>query len=130
MTDPTIDKAALEACPWCGLTEHLSVRAEGSYTPDMPARPYRVVCNHIDHDTVEGPIGYGRNGAIAAWNRRASPTTSPHAPEGVRDDVLERAERAIEALRIAWSGAEYSGAFNDGCNAALASIRALKGNRT
>jgi hypothetical protein len=78
MTNPERISDELSPCPFCGLAEHLSLRAEGAYTPDMPARPYRVVCNHIDHDTVEGPIGYGRNGAIAAWNRR-----SPPAQEGM-----------------------------------------------
>lgn len=147
--EPTIDKAALEACPWCGLTEHLSVRAEGSYTPDMPARPYRVVCNHIDHDTVEGPIGYGRKGATAAWNRRASPTTSPQAPEGVRDEVLEEAAqlcdaeadkrfaqaRKADAGDTSW-GVDLAASASAQDNKAItaralgAAIRALKGNRT
>ncbi len=60
-----------DGCPFCGSDEHLSVGAHGSLTADMPARPYRVICSHIDHDAVCGPVAYGKSEAIAAWNRRA-----------------------------------------------------------
>ena len=63
---------ALEPCPWCGSSEHLTVSKCGSLTGDMPDRPYRVVCDHIDHDQVQGPVAYGQTSAIAAWNRRAT----------------------------------------------------------
>lgn len=62
-----------DACPWCNTTEHLSLQAVGSLTGDMPARPYRVICTHIDHDTVVGPTAYGKATATAAWNRRTYP---------------------------------------------------------
>lgn len=65
------DLDKLEPCPFCGTTDHLSLLAPGSMTPDMPSRPYQVICSHIDHDTVAGPTDYGRTAAIAAWNRRA-----------------------------------------------------------
>ena len=58
------------ACPWCGSDEHLYVSKCGSLTGDMPDRPYRVVCDHIDHDQVQGPVAYGKQAAITAWNTR------------------------------------------------------------
>ncbi len=57
-------------CPWCGETERLFVSATGCMTDDMPDRPYRVVCTHLDHDTITGPVDYGRFAAIKAWNNR------------------------------------------------------------
>lgn len=63
---------ALEPCPWCGCAEHLTIQSVGVLTVDMPDRPYRVICTHIDHDTVTGPVAYGRRQAIDAWNRRAA----------------------------------------------------------
>lgn len=65
-----VTQAALEPCPWCGTVEHLSFQWPGSMTADMPDRPCRVVCTHIDHDTVVGPTAYGKFAAIAAWNTR------------------------------------------------------------
>jgi hypothetical protein len=53
------------------------------------------------------------------------PFLASHAVD-TREAVLEEAAAATEGLRIAWSGAEYFGGFNDGCNAAIAAIRALK----
>lgn len=58
-------------CPWCGSGEHLSFQQVGSLTADMPDRPYRVICTHIDHDTVTGPTAYGEIAAAVAWNTRA-----------------------------------------------------------
>ncbi|WP_422057686.1 hypothetical protein [Sphingomonas sp.] len=67
---------ALKPCPFCGSDEHLFVGWVGSLTGDMPDRPYRVSCNNLDHDTVTGPVAYGRHAAIAAWNTRATPAPS------------------------------------------------------
>ena len=77
---------ALEPCPFCGSTDHLTMAAVGSLTSDMPSRPYRVACHHIDHDQVHGPVAYGRGEAITAWNTRAQPT----------EEQVERAARAID----------------------------------
>lgn len=60
----------IASCPFCGSADHLSVQSLGSFTGDMPSRPYRVICTHIDHDDVAGPVGYGRAAAVAAWNTR------------------------------------------------------------
>ena len=73
MTDP-INKAVLLPCPFCGTDEHLSRQRVGSRTADMPAHPYRIVCHHIDHDTVCGPVAYGEPAAIDAWNTRPQHT--------------------------------------------------------
>ena len=70
MTKPN-EPEGMEPCPFCGAIEHLHVSKCGSLLGDMPGRPYRVVCDHIDHDQVQGPVAYGRMEAIAAWNRRA-----------------------------------------------------------
>lgn len=67
------DKPELEACPFCGTDDHLHIGPTGSMTNDMPSRPYRVACTHIDHDAVIGPVAYGKQAAIAAWNTRATP---------------------------------------------------------
>ena len=66
--------ASLDACPWCSTNEHLSFQRTGSMTADMPDRPCRVVCTHIDHDTVVGPTAYGKPAAITAWNTRTQQT--------------------------------------------------------
>lgn len=63
--------AELLPCPFCGTAEHLSYQWPGSMTADMPDRPCRVICTHIDHDTVVGPTAYGKFAAITAWNQRA-----------------------------------------------------------
>lgn len=59
----------LRPCPFCAAADHLSIVAVGSLTSDMQARPYQVVCRHLDCEDVRGPIAFGRAGAIAAWNR-------------------------------------------------------------
>ncbi len=59
-------------CPFCWTSAHLSYQWPGSMTADMPDRPCRVICSHIDHDTVVGPTGYGKRAAITAWNTRIS----------------------------------------------------------
>ncbi len=72
------EQMELVACPFCGTTDFLRLNPCGSMTADMPARPYRVVCGHLDCEDVRGPVGYGRFEAAAAWNRRApaqEPTT-------------------------------------------------------
>jgi hypothetical protein len=69
----------LKPCPFCGTSEWLEVSPCGSMTTDMPKRPYRVVCEHIEHDSVDGPVAYGSAEAIAAWNRRATPTHPDYA---------------------------------------------------
>lgn len=85
----------LKACPWCGSTEHLSLSKCGSLTADMPSRPYRVVCNHIDHDQVQGPVAYGRLEAITAWNTRAFESRVSEFT-----DALEEARPIIAAMPI------------------------------
>lgn len=62
----------LRECPFCQSTEHLTLSACGSMTGDMPSRPYRAVCTHLDCDYVQGPVGYGRQEARRLWNKRAS----------------------------------------------------------
>ena len=100
-TQPTTDRLAevLDPCPWCGTTEHLSVQAVGSMTSDMPARPFRVFCTHIDHDTISGPVDYGRAGAIITWNRRPAIQSQQAEIERLRKQrAVEELERLIEGL--------------------------------
>lgn len=90
----------LKPCPFCGETEHLSLRSIGSMTGDMPARPYCVVCSNIEHDNVSGPVDYGKAAATAAWNRRSvpSPLTMPSGLES-EGDRNHRPPFEIESLR-------------------------------
>ena len=64
-------------CPFCWTSAHLSYQWPGSMTADMPDRPCRVICSHIDHDTVVGPTGYGKRAAITAWNTRRQSHSLP-----------------------------------------------------
>lgn len=73
-----VEREEMRPCPWCGETDHLNVSRVGSLTSDMPDRPYRVSCSHIDHDYVQGPVAYGKPAAIAAWNSRLA--HQPHHP--------------------------------------------------
>src|SRR3569623_224975 len=84
---PTIENetGSREACPLCGRAEHLSLQSVGSLTSDMPDRPYRVICTHIDHDTVVGPTAYGRLAAETAWNTR--PTQERRKALALWDDA-------------------------------------------
>lgn len=76
--------ADLRTCPFCGTGEHLSTQSVGVMTGDMPDRPYRIVCTHLDHDTVTGPVAYGKIAAISAWNTRpADRLEAFHAKPGV-----------------------------------------------
>jgi hypothetical protein len=68
------EQTDLLPCPFCGTVEHLRVNAVGSLVAGMPDRPYAVDCHHLDCEEVRGPVGYGKAKAIAAWNRRASPS--------------------------------------------------------
>lgn len=90
------EETTLEPCPWCNSNEYLFVPAAGSLTPDMPARPYQVICVHIDHDTVRGPVAYGKEAARIAWNTRA--TTPAEAERKAIIDWL-RSEAAMHAFR-------------------------------
>ena len=92
---------ALKACPFCGGADHLSVSPCGSLTADMPARPYRVVCYHLDCDGVQGPVGYGRFEAIAAWNTRTpDPAVAGlvEALEAIANDPYQFGQR-IQAMK-------------------------------
>lgn len=79
----------LKTCPFCGTTDHLSNSPCGSLTEDMPARPHRVVCNHIDCEYVQGPVSYGALAAIAAWNQRAPIADKTHHCTGCKDRIDE-----------------------------------------
>lgn len=100
MTNDQTVTQALEPCPWCGTSEHLSVQSVGALTSDMPDRPYRTICTHIDHDTVIGPTAYGKRAAITAWNTRTA-----HSGEG-RDNaagfISVREHREGFPLNEAW----------------------------
>lgn len=76
----------LASCPWCGSDEHLSYQWPGSMTADMPDRPCRVVCTHIDHDTVVGPTAYGKFAATSAWNTRLTAQSGEGRSGAVRRD--------------------------------------------
>jgi hypothetical protein len=92
----------LRECPFCGSNEHLSLQNPGSMTADMPDRPCRVVCHHIEHDTVTGPTAYGRAAAIVVWNARtipAHPEQTPGTPRSSDDGEVERLRNALEAIR-------------------------------
>lgn len=54
------------------------------------------------------------------WEDRAEKAEA-RLSEAVK--VLEEAVKQIEDERIAWSGSEYSGGFNDGCNTAIRIVR-------
>lgn len=100
MTDLST-QPALEPCPWCKSTDHLILQAVGSMTADMPARPHRVICTHIDHGTVCGPVEYGAQAARAAWNTR---------PASDREARLEAALRKYgrhDVLRAIVGGYGY-----------------------
>lgn len=60
----------LLACPFCKSAKFVSVTAVGSMLASMPARPYQVRCRHLDCEDVRGPVAYGRQAAIAAWNSK------------------------------------------------------------
>lgn len=94
---------ALLPCPFCGSSEHLSLRAEGSLVSGMPARPFRVVCHHIDHDNVLGPVDYGKDAAEKAWNTRPSPARDEGAGTMGRGEeareMLSWLDMSIERLR-------------------------------
>lgn len=94
MTTEPNSREALEPCPWCGETEHLTLSMCGSLTGDMPDRPYRVVCDHLDHDQIQGPVAYGRFSAIAAWNRRVRPTSAA-------GDAIAQGEIVLEIVELA-----------------------------
>jgi hypothetical protein len=98
MTPSPISNEKLVECPFCGLTEHLSLQSVGSLTADMPARPYRVVCHFIDHDDVQGPVGYGRGEAIAAWNSRTESTRKRIAEQGEEDEATFDDEPTVPPL--------------------------------
>lgn len=100
MTD--ISGIELLPCPFCGSAEHLTVSTVGSLTADMPKRPYRVECHHVEHDTVGGPTDYGRAYAIAAWNRR-------HPPASREDGLREAADNAMNAYVDALVKREHGG---------------------
>lgn len=94
-----VTQAALKPCPWCGTAEHLSVQWPGSMTADMPDCRCRVVCTHIDHDTVVGPTAYGEVEAIAAWNTRLT-AQSGEGRSGAGEDAVTvgLAEQVAEAM--------------------------------
>lgn len=104
-------EAVAIACPFCGSDEHISVSKVGSMTADMPDRPYRVICHHIDHDNVLGPVSYGRRAAIAAWNNR--PAHNAH----MASDGVVQADRDL-FIRIA--GLTTDGASAEKINKGLA----------
>ena len=85
------------ACPWCGSDEHLYVSKCGSLTGDMPDRPYRVVCDHIDHDQVQGPVAYGKQAAITAWNTRHQ-SGRTGAGEALRE-ALSDSQSTLSAIK-------------------------------
>lgn len=109
----------LVPCPFCGETEHLSIRSTGSLISGMPARPYRVICSHIDHDTVSGPVGYGLSGATAAWNRRANTDAALLAT--VTRERDEARALGYDSFKLA----VHHQARATAAEAALAAIRAL-----
>ena len=84
-------------CPFCWTSAHLSYQWPGSMTADMPDRPCRVICSHIDHDTVVGPTGYGKRAAITAWNTRRQSHSLP-GDVGMRE-ALEEIADPIRAMR-------------------------------
>lgn len=105
----------LKPCPFCGSAEHLSISSCGVLTTDMPSRPHRVMCRHIDHDEVTGPVAYGRHQAIAAWNRRTLPTL-PDDLEGLCERGLRKAKvrPAFGSAGISSDGTSTSFIIDDG----------------
>lgn len=103
---PVSQRAELKPCPWCGDTERLSMQSVGSLTGDMPDRPYRVICTHLDHDTVTGPVGFGKADATRLWNRRPAEIIASLSSEGEREerahletiDQRDQAEAAADML--------------------------------
>ena len=82
-----IDAEGLAACPFCGTTEHLSLRRVGSNIG--AGTPFAVLCHHLDCEDVRGPVQYGMPAAIAAWNRRATTRTSEAEPVAFRHEMIE-----------------------------------------
>lgn len=97
--------AELSPCPFCGTGEYLSMQRPGSLTADMPARPHRVVCTHIDHDTVIGPTAFGEHAARAAWNKRA--LASQPTPSAVGEERVA----VLEAFFDGFQSGEREGFF-------------------
>lgn len=89
-------QSELKPCDFCGSSDHLRVIAVGVMTRGMPDRPHRVICSHIDHDDVQGPVAYGRAEAITAWNTRASDAEITRLTEALR-----AAEAQVKGLREA-----------------------------
>jgi hypothetical protein len=89
-TEPTQrgSEGELLPCPFCRTADHLSLRSVGSVTADMHARPYQVMCHHLDCEAVSGPVAYGKDAAIAAWNRRPA---SPVGVSAVTDEMVAAA---------------------------------------
>jgi hypothetical protein len=112
--DMTPSPRELKACPFCGTVDHLAVSKCGSLTGDMPDRPYRVVCNHIDHDQVQGPVAYGRFAAIAAWNTRPTPDL------GDVDEMVEE----LRELKKGWVTSKSFSKFIDRIADTIIALRA------
>lgn len=53
----------------------------------------------------------------------AQVTSVARAIMASKAEEREACAKEAEALRVAWSSSEYSGAFNDGCNTVAAAIR-------
>jgi hypothetical protein len=109
MTEPTQrgSEGELANCPFCRTADHLSLRSVGSVTADMHARPYQVMCHHLDCEAVSGPVAYGKDAAIAAWNRRPA---SPVGVSAVTDEMVAAAmSAASEAYDTLPSSAAMAG---------------------
>ena len=77
-------------CKVCHSARHLRWHRIGSWLPGMPAVPYVIRCHNIEHDLVEGPEGYGQNGAIDAWNAAVAPASDPVSKTPTLDAMAMR----------------------------------------
>lgn len=93
----------LKPCPFCGG----EAEYEGLY----------CYCLQCESRMADNP---DEASAIAAWNRRASPTS-----EAIRREALEEAARVVEAEGKEWGNREAYVAGEVACENAAEAIRAL-----
>ena len=105
----------LKPCPFCGLFPKLLDAGGGVVFVACPPGP----CS--ESELLIGFSAEKKPKAIAAWNRRASPT-----PECIRREALEEAARIAErGCLVPPDGGSPTEAEREMCEAIAASIRAL-----
>ena len=110
-------------CPFCGLSDFITIHSVGSLVSSMPDRPYQVRCRNMDCEDAAGPVAYGKYNAIAAWNRR---TPSPEVAALIAETRREGWNAAIEAADKACDPSSYQAHHASVRRRCQTAIRALK----